>query len=269
MRTAWTDYSVELPTERRIILATDATNTEVLEAYARQFGNVIGAIGLNPDIHVVREASLKDALKIVRGHNASLFLDAELFRVPYKMGNAVTHILHGYRPHFLTVPASVGPDALEAARIARDEHYKKVCEDFPMVKMPKICAMLPFPDMTREQCFRMFHREPEEVADDMTRWSIESGIDGIVCGPREIEICKFASQRQQDFTVVAAGIRRACHISRFGKDLSGSKEEVCLPSEALLRGADMVIIGKTLTGVDVTDKIGAYREIFADMALAQ
>ena len=68
--------------------------------------------------------------------------------------------------------------------------------------------------------------------------ALDAGIDGIVCSPREVEPLR--DQFGDDFYIATPGIRLA-------EDSSGDQKRVNTPEEAIYSGADMIIVGRSIT----------------------
>jgi orotidine-5'-phosphate decarboxylase len=73
----------------------------------------------------------------------------------------------------------------------------------------------------------------------LARLAKEAGLDGVVCSPQEIELVRRAAGT--DFLIVTPGIRPA------GSDLADQRR-VTTPADALASGADILVIGRPITG---------------------
>lgn len=82
-----------------------------------------------------------------------------------------------------------------------------------------------------------------------------SGLDGVVCSAHEIEPLRKALGR--NFMLIVPGIRPA------GAD-AGDQKRVMTPREAIIRGADILVIGRPITGA--SDPAAAARAIHDDLA---
>jgi orotidine-5'-phosphate decarboxylase len=85
----------------------------------------------------------------------------------------------------------------------------------------------------------------------------ESGLDGVVCSPQEIEPLR--QRLGDDFLLVTPGIRPVWSAT-------GDQKRVMTPEEAARAGADYLVIGRPITGD--ADPAAAARRIAADVAAA-
>ncbi|HEY8696954.1 MAG TPA: orotidine-5'-phosphate decarboxylase [Rhizomicrobium sp.] len=82
-----------------------------------------------------------------------------------------------------------------------------------------------------------------------------SGLDGVVCSPQEIELVRKACGAS--FMIVTPGVRPA------GADLADQRR-VMSPGQALRAGADILVVGRPITGA--ADPAAAARAIAEDIA---
>ena len=85
-----------------------------------------------------------------------------------------------------------------------------------------------------------------------------SGLDGVVCSPQEIGLVRQACGAE--FLIVTPGVRPA------GADLADQRR-VMTPEEAVRAGADILVIGRPITGA--ADPATAAKAIAAGLALAK
>ncbi len=83
-----------------------------------------------------------------------------------------------------------------------------------------------------------------------------SGLDGVVCSPKEIRIVREACG--PDFLIVTPGVRPA------GSE-AGDQRRVMTPADALKAGADILVIGRPITGA--ADPAAAARAIAEEITL--
>ena len=85
-----------------------------------------------------------------------------------------------------------------------------------------------------------------------------SGLDGVVCSPQEIALVREACGAE--FLIVTPGVRPA------GAAL-GDQRRVMTPAEAVRAGADILVVGRPITGA--ADPAAAARAIAAEVAAAR
>jgi len=99
---------------------------------------------------------------------------------------------------------------------------------------------------------------PREAALRLAILAKESGLDGVVCSPEEIETIRAALGG--DFLLVVPGVR-----SR--GEAAGDQRRVATPSDAIRAGADLLVVGRPITGA--SDPAAAARAIVAEIAAAR
>jgi len=85
----------------------------------------------------------------------------------------------------------------------------------------------------------------------------DSGLDGVVCSAKEIELLRKACG--PDFLLVVPGIRPAWSVA-------GDQKRIMTPEDAVAAGADHIVIGRPITAAE--DPLAAARRIAADLDAA-
>jgi orotidine-5'-phosphate decarboxylase len=98
---------------------------------------------------------------------------------------------------------------------------------------------------------------PREAALRLAALAQGAGLDGVVCSPDEIEAIRAACGK--DFFLVVPGVRPAGAAR-------GDQKRVATPAEAIERGADVLVIGRPITGAP--DPATAARAILTEIAAA-
>ena len=86
----------------------------------------------------------------------------------------------------------------------------------------------------------------------------ESGLDGVVCSPEEVEAIRAACG--SDFFLVVPGVRPEAVAP-------GDQRRIATPSESVRAGADLLVVGRPITGA--SDPAAAARAIVAEIAAAR
>ncbi|HEV2562943.1 MAG TPA: orotidine-5'-phosphate decarboxylase [Rhizomicrobium sp.] len=124
---------------------------------------------------------------------------------------------------------------------------------------PKVIGVTVLTSMDDADLEAVGQRGP--AADQVTRLAKLAkarGLDGVVCSPREIALVRKAAGA--DFLIVTPGVRPA------GADV-GDQRRVMTPKEAVRAGADILVIGRPITGA--SDPAAAARAIAAEIAMAK
>jgi orotidine-5'-phosphate decarboxylase len=167
-----------------------------------------------------------DVVATVRGASGvDVFLDLKLHDIPATVAGA-TRAVSRLRPELLTVHASAGPDVVRAAV----EAAPGTC-----VAAVTVLTSLGDDDLSAIGV-------PGPVSDVVRRLSVLSvaaGARGLVCSPHEVAAVR--SEVGPDVTLITPGVRPA------GAALH-DQARVATPEEAVRAGADLLVIGRPITG---------------------
>lgn len=154
-----------------------------------------------------------------------LFLDLKLHDIPATVAGAA-RALRDISPDFLTVHASGGADMIAAACTALPE--------------TRITAVTVLTSLTEEDLVVLgIAGSPQDV---VVRWAliaVAAGARAIVCSPQEVAAVRAAVPR--DVVLITPGVRPV------GTDAHDQKR-VMAPREAIESGADLLVIGRPITG---------------------
>ena len=84
-------------------------------------------------------------------------------------------------------------------------------------------------------------RDAGTHAVSLAQLAMDCGLDGVVCSPREVSAIK--SSTRADFLTVVPGIRPADSSAQ-------DQKRIATPQAALAAGADILVIGRPITGAD-------------------
>ena len=167
-----------------------------------------------------------EAVASVRGaSNVAVFLDLKLNDIPATVAGAARSVGR-LRPELLTVHAVGGMAAVRAA-----------VEAAPDTKIVAVTVLTSLGDVDLE---RLGVAGP--VGDAVRRLStlaVEAGARGLVCSPREVAAVR--AEVGPDITLITPGVRPA------GSE-ANDQARIATPEEALRAGADLLVIGRPITG---------------------
>ncbi len=171
----------------------------------------------------------------ITARGARVFLDLKLHDIPNTVSRAA-RVLVRYGASIINVHAAGGSAMMRAAREAAAEEAEKLGLPAPIVVAVTVLTSIDKDTFNREL------GQPGSINDRVRAWSLltrESGLDGVVCSPREIELVREACG--SDFKIITPGIRPA------GAEL-GDQRRVMTPAEAVRAGASHIVVGRPVTG---------------------
>ncbi len=161
----------------------------------------------------------------VRGASrVSVFLDLKLHDIPATVAGAARAVAR-LRPDLLTVHAAGGADVIRAAVDASPG---------TMVAAVTVLTSLGDDDLGR---IGLNGPVPDAVL-RLATLAVEAGAQGLVCSPREVSAVR--SEVGHDVTLITPGVRPV------GAE-AHDQARVATPEEALLAGADLLVIGRPIT----------------------
>jgi orotidine-5'-phosphate decarboxylase len=162
----------------------------------------------------------------IRGASGvQIFLDLKLHDIPATVASAARAVAR-LRPRLLTVHAAGGPAMIRAAVEA--------------AAGTPIAAVTALTSLSGEDLNRI--GVPGSTADWVLRLAalaVEAGASGLVCSPREVDAVR--AEVGPGITLITPGVRPA------GAD-THDQARVATPEEALSAGADLLVIGRAITG---------------------
>ena len=207
-----------------VLCAIDTTDRGRARAIARAVAPHVGGLKLGLEFFC---AHGPDAVREAAAGATELFLDLKLHDIPNTVAGAVRAVAP-LRPAILTVHAAGGREMMRAAADAAGEHAVGM----------KVIAVTVLTSLDEGDLDSVGQRGP--VAEQVRRLAAlaqESGLDGVVCSPHEVEVLRH--DRGPGFLLVVPGIRPA-GVSR------GDQKRVMTPVEAIRAGADRLVIGRPI-----------------------
>jgi orotidine-5'-phosphate decarboxylase len=167
---------------------------------------------------------------------ADLFLDLKSHDIPKQVAGAIEAIVP-LEPAFVTIHTSGGKEMMQAAVKSAKETAEKLG-----VKPPKILGITVLTSLDEQNLEQI--GQGDDIAAQVLRLAKlaqESGLDGVVCSPLEIQTLR--REIGNDFILMVPGVRPA-----------GSNEDdqkrVMTPDQAISAGATHLVIGRPITQSD-------------------
>ena len=211
-------------TANPIICAIDTTDIPAAKKLVGDVRGSVGAVKLGLEFFVANGAA---GVREVAG-DAPLFLDLKFHDIPNTVAGAV-RATRSINAFMMTVHAAGGKAMLQAAKKAALELPNK-----PMIIAVTVLTSL---DQNDVASIGVSHSLSDQVK-KLANLAQESGVDGVVCSPHEIEILR--KECGEDFKLIVPGIRPM-------GSASGDQKRVMTPKEALDLGASYLVIGRPIT----------------------
>lgn len=227
----------------KLYCALDTTDLAAAEALAGALGNAVDGIKLGLEFFGAHGP--KGVERLVAGKRP-IFLDLKLHDIPNTVAGAVRALLP-LEPAILTVHASGGGAMMRAAAEAASEAG---------ASRPKIVGVTILTSLDDSDLARMgWEMEVSDAVRRLAGEARENGLDGVVCSPHEA--ARLRADQGPDFLLVVPGIRPSWAAS-------GDQKRIMTPGEAAQAGADVLVVGRPITGAD--DPVDAARRIAADIS---
>jgi orotidine-5'-phosphate decarboxylase len=230
---------------RRLAVALDASDREEILALARLLRGRVGVAKIGLEAFVSHGPAL---VAEVLGLEVPVFLDLKLHDIPNTVERAARAAAR-LSASMLTVHASGGEAMLRAA-------VAGAAVGVPPPAVLAVTVLTSLDDAALESLGIAGGAEARASA--WAGLAQRCGCAGVVCSPREVRELRQAVGAR--FLLVTPGVRPA------GGD-AGDQRRVATPREAVAAGADLLVVGRPITGA--ADPAAAAEEILADMCQAQ
>lgn len=214
-----------------IAVALDAPDVSTLTTWAGAVAPHVSVLKVGLEVYL-RDGAGGVAATRAAAENAdapcALFLDLKLHDIPATVGKAARSIAP-LNPDFVTVHASGGPAMIEAAVQALPD--------------TRITAVTVLTSLGAHDLVALgLLANGEDPRDLVVRWaqsSVAAGARAVVCSPQEVADVRQAVA--DDIVLITPGVRPA-------GSSADDQQRVATPEQALNDGADLLVIGRPITG---------------------
>jgi len=219
-----------------LALALDVDDLATAEALARRLRRWFGVAKVGLELYA---SAGNDAVAAMRALEYDVFLDVKLHDIPTTVGKAA-RVLGRLGVRYLTMHASGGVEMLRAGVDG--------LTDGAAARGHRPPIALGVTVLTSDPDTSAFDARLDAVA--------ASGCGGVVCSAREVALVK---QRFPELVAVVPGIRLAGEATH-------DQARVGTPADARRAGADVLVIGRAVTGA--MDPEGAARAVTDEVVAA-
>ena len=213
----------------QLIVALDVDSADDARALAKKLRGVAGAFKIGSRLFTSHGPSIVEEL-VARGDR--VFLDLKFHDIPNTVAGAVAAATR-LGVWMVNVHAGGGCDMMRAARQAADEEAAKSMSGPPLVIAVTVLTSLTQQGLAATGV-------TASVADHVRRLALltqESGLDGVVASPQEIELIRAACDPR--FQIVTPGIRG-------GDDARADQSRTASAAGALDAGASYIVVGRPI-----------------------
>jgi orotidine-5'-phosphate decarboxylase len=231
--------------ENPIFVALDTVDVAQAAAWAEAVRPCVGGVKLGLEFF---NSNGPDGVRRIVDMGLPVFLDLKFHDIPNTVSAAVRAVA-GLGAAIINVHASGGSAMLKAAAEAAAEHGA----DRPLVIAVTVLTSLDDDDLAG-----VGQKGPAaSQAERLARLTQSCGLDGVVCSPAEIAALRAACG--DGFRLIVPGIRPAWASA-------GDQKRIMAPRQARDLGADILVIGRPITGSD--DPAGAAARIAVELESA-
>ena len=172
-------------------------------------------------------------IELVRSYGRQVFLDLKLHDIPNTVAGAVRAAV---RPgvSMLTLHTSGGKEMMSRAIEAAREESEKSNLDLPLLLGVTVLTSLKDKDLEEIG----FSSGSQAQVLRLARLAWQAGLKGVVCSPQEIELLR--TELGPELKIITPGIRPAWAEAQ-------DQKRIMTPAEALIKGADYMVIGRPIT----------------------
>lgn len=237
-------------TKDKLIVALDVDSREKAMDLVRELAGYVGFFKVGMELFYSAGTSI---VQEIVNAGAKVFLDLKLHDIPNTVGRAA-RVLVRSGAAIINVHAAGGSAMMRAARESAREEADRLGKQAPLVVAVTVLTSIDQVVYNREMGFS------GEVAERVRAWALlarESGLDGVVCSPREIEPVRESCG--PGFKIITPGIRPVgAHM--------GDQRRVMTPGEAVRAGASYIVVGRPVTAA--VDRPAAAAAILAEISEA-
>ena len=232
----------------KIYCALDTTDVDHAVSLALALKGTIGGIKLGLEFFC---AAGPDGFRQVAKTGMPLFLDLKFHDIPNTVAGAIRSVAP-LAPRILTIHTQGGPAMMQAAA----ESAAREADRYG-VERPWVCGVTILTSLDDSDLDAIGVSDPVSAqVGRLAGLAQKNGLDGMVCSPKEISLARAATS--PDFKLIVPGIRPS-------GSAVGDQKRVMTPYDAVTAGANVLVIGRPITGAD--DPVAAAKKIVESLSI--
>jgi len=213
---------------RKVIIALDLSAREEALHLFKELRDLAGMFKVGSQLFTSAGPSV---VQQIIGDGGNVFLDLKFHDIPNTVTQAAVEAAK-LGVSMMTVHAGGGRSMMQALATELAEKFGD--------RRPRVVAVTVLTSLDTRALFEMGWEKPvDEHVQTLALLAQHSGIDGVVCSPREIQIVRKVVNPA--FKIVTPGIR-------LPDQSLNDQQRIATPREALSSGADYSVLGRAVTG---------------------
>ena len=208
-----------------IAVAIDAPDLETAKKWAKEVSPYVSTLKIGLETYL-RDGK-KSIEQIKEISNCDLFLDLKLHDIPATVAGACRSVAD-LNPKYLTVHASGGSEMINEA-----------AKTLPNTLIVAVTILTSIDENNLLEIG--FKNSSKESAVNLAKLAVAAGARAIVCSPQEV--AEIRKNVDSSIVLITPGIRPQ-------GSSSNDQQRIATPQEALLNGANLLVIGRPITGSD-------------------
>jgi orotidine-5'-phosphate decarboxylase len=208
-----------------IAVALDAPDLETAKTWAKEVSPYVSTLKIGLETYL-RDGK-KSIEQIKEISNCDLFLDLKLHDIPATVAGACRSVAD-LNPKYLTVHASGGSEMINEA-----------AKTLPTTLIVAVTILTSIDEKNLQEIG--FKNSSKESAVNLAKLAVAAGARAIVCSPQEV--AEIRKNVDSSIVLITPGIRPQ-------GSSSNDQQRIATPQEALLNGANLLVIGRPITGSD-------------------
>lgn len=231
-----------------VFCAIDTPDLGTATTWAARISDHVGGLKLGLEFYSAHGP--KGIQQVTKASDLPVFLDLKFHDIPNTVAGAVRAAC-ALKPFMLNVHASGGRAMMQAAAEAAAEAAYDGVAPRPLVIGVTVLTSLGDDDLADVG----MAGPADDQALRLAVLAKESGLDGVVCSPREA--ARIRAECGPNFKLVTPGVRPEWAATN-------DQKRVMTPEEAIAAGSDYLVVGRPITGAE--DPAAAARRIATALA---
>ena len=208
-----------------IAVALDAPDLQTAKSWAKDVSPYVSTLKIGLENYLRDgKSSIEEIRKI---SDCEIFLDLKLHDIPTTVAGACRSVAD-LKPKYLTVHASGG-----------EEMINEAVKTLPSTLIVAVTILTSIDQVNLQKIG--FKNAPKESAVNLAKLAVAAGARAIVCSPQEVS--EIRKNVDPSIVLITPGVRPK------GSN-ANDQQRIATPEEALLNGANLLVIGRPITGSD-------------------